>query len=438
MTILKEDEARELLEKALSHSQAEGCEVTLNGSRTGNIRYARNTVTTAGIVDDLTLVVQSNYGKKMGTATINELDDDSIEKVVRRSEELAQLAPENPEFMPVLGPQKYLEAKGWFDSTSDIDSKFRAQASASSIGPCKEKKLVAAGFLEDTSGFQAIANSAGLAAYYPETTCSFSVTVRTEDGTGSGWSRRDFNDAALLDTAKASGVAMEKAEMSRKAKAIEPGKYTVILEPAAVRGLLQNMMFNFNARPADEGRSFLTKAGGGTRLGEKIVDERVNLYSDPSNAEVPASPWAGDGQARTRIHWIKNGVVENMFRERFWAEKTEKPAIPFPANGIMDGTDTSLEALIRDTKRGVLVTRLWYIRTVDPQTLLYTGLTRDGTFFIENGKIAYPIKNMRFNESPVIMLNNLEALGRPTRIQESLLPPVKVRDFTFSSLSDAV
>jgi predicted Zn-dependent protease len=351
---------------------------------------------------------------------------------------LAKLAPENPEFMPVLGPQKLLKSKGWFESTADIDSKYRAQAAASSIGPCREKELVAAGFLEDTTGFQAIANSAGLSAYYPETTCSFSVTVRTDDGTGSGWARRDFNDAALLDTDKASAIAMEKAAMSRAAKAIEPGKYTVILEPAAVRGLLQPMMFNFDARRADEGRSFLTKAGGGTKLGEKIVDERVNLYSDPSNGEVPASPWADDGQARERIYWIKNGVVENMFRTRFWAKKTDKPAIPFPGNGIMEGGDASLEDLIRDTKRGVLITRFWYIRTVDPQTLLYTGLTRDGTFFIENGKIAYPIKNMRFNESPVIMYNNLEALGRPMRIRNSLLPPVKVRDFTFSSLSDAV
>jgi len=436
--MFSESEARELLQKVLSYSKSDGCEANLNGSRDGNIRYARNTVTTAGTIEDLTLVVQSNFGKKMGTATINEFDEGSLEKVVRRSEELAQLAPDNPEFMPVLGPQKYSEAKGYFDSTAAISPEYRAQAAADSIGPSQSKNLTAAGFLEDSAGFQAMANSAGLFAYYPETTCEFSVTVRTPDGTGSGWAERDVNDVSKLSTAEASGVAIQKSEASREAKAIEPGKYTVILEPSAVSGLLQNMMFNFNARTADEGRSFLAKAGGGTKLGEKIVDERVNIFSDPTDADVPVAPWAQDGQTRPRIHWIENGVVANMFRTRFWAQETEKPAIPFPANGIMGGSDTSLEELIKDTKRGVLVTRLWYIRTVDPQTLLYTGLTRDGTFFIENGKIAYPIKNMRFNESPVIMLNNLEALGRPIRVSGNMLPPLKIRDFTFTSLSDAV
>ena len=374
----------------------------------------------------------------MATATINEFDDGSIEKVVRRSEELAQLAPENPEFVNVLGPQKYTQSKAHFDSTAGIDPNYRAKAANDSIGPCKEQKLVAAGFLTDSNGFQSMMNSAGLFAYHRETTCEFSVTVRTEDGTGSGWVERDVNDITKLDTARASAVAMQKASGSRDARAIEPGKYTVILEPSAAIGLLQNMMFNFAARNADEGRSFLAKQGGGNKLGEKMFDERVTIYSDPSDPDVPVAPWAQDGQARGKTYWIKNGVVENMFRSRFWAQKTEKDSIPFPANGIMAGTDTSLDELIADTKRGVLITRLWYIRTVDPQTLLYTGLTRDGTFFIENGKIAYPIKNMRFNESPVIMLNNLEALGEPKRVQGSMIPPLKIRDFTFTSLSDAV
>ena len=271
------------MQKVLSYSKAEGCEANLNGSRDGNIRYARNTVTTAGTIDNLTLVVQSNFGKKMGTATINEFDEGSLEKVVRRSEELAQLAPENPEFMPVLGPQEYSESKGYFDSTAKISPEYRAQAAADSIGPSKAKEPDGGGFSRGfNAGFQAMANSAGLVAYYPETTCNFSVTVRTPDGTGSGWAERDVNDVSKLSTAEASGVAIQKSEASQEPKAIEPGKYTVVLEPSAVSGLLQNMMFNFNARTADEGRSFLAKAGGGTKLGEKIVDERVNIYSDPT------------------------------------------------------------------------------------------------------------------------------------------------------------
>jgi predicted Zn-dependent protease len=218
----------------------------------------------------------------------------------------------------------------------------------------------------------------------------------------------------------------------------------VILEPAAVAVLLERIFFGLDARQADEGRSFLSKAGGGTKLGEKMVDERVNIYSDPLNPELPTSTWTGDGRPQEKISWIEKGVVKNLSYSRYWAEKKGVKAIPGPDGAIMEGGTKSLEELIAGTKKGVLVTRLWYIRDVDPQSLLLTGLTRDGTFYIENGKIQYPIKNFRFNESPVIMLNNLEELGKVERTvsvesnANYLLPPLKIRDFTFSSLSDAV
>lgn len=422
----------------MKFSKADGCEANLNGSNGGNIRYARNTVSTAGENSDVTLAVQSNYGKKSGVATVNEFDDASIEKAVRRSEELAQLAPENPEFMGPMEQQTYGESKTYAEPTAKITPGYRAQAAANSINPASTKDVTAAGFMEDNHSFAAMINSKGLFAYNQSTGVNFTVTMRTNDGTGSGWVTRDYNDVSKLDTAAASNIAIEKAVQSRNAKAIEPGKYTVILEPAAASDLLQNMLFNMGARQADEGRSFLAKKGGGTKLGEKIVDERVNIYTDPFNTEVPASPWTGDGQARKRMDILKNGVVSNMFYDRYWASKQGVEPVPFPGNAIMEGGSASLEDMIRDTRRGVLVTRFWYIRTVDPQTLLYTGLTRDGTFYIENGKIAYPIKNFRFNESPVIMLNNLETLGQQVRTDGNLIPYMKIRDFTFSSLSDAV
>ena len=438
MSLLSKDDARALLEKVLSYSQADTCSVNLNGSDGGNIRYARNTVTTAGSQSNLTLVVQSAFGKKSGTATINELDDASLEKVVRRAEELARLAPENPEFMPPLGPQEYLETPTYVEATANISPDYRAQVAADSIKPARAENITAAGFFQDNTSFAAMMNSMGLFAYNRSTGMNFSVTMRTEDGTGSGYVSRDYNDVERFDSAASSKIALDKAVMSQEPRAIEPGKYTVILEPNAAIGLLQNMLFNMGARQADEGRSFLAMAGGGTKLGEKIVDERVNIYSDPSHPDVPASGWNQDGRPARRTAWIENGVVKNMFYSRYWADKQGVDAIPGPSNGIMDGGDASIEDLIASTSRGILVTRLWYIRTVDPQTLLYTGLTRDGTFFIENGQIRYPVKNFRFNESPIIMLNNLEALGRPMRTNGNLVPPMKVRDFTFSSLSDAV
>jgi predicted Zn-dependent protease len=437
------EQARALMTKALGYSKADACEVNLDANRGGNIRYARNSVSTAGATDDMTLIVQSNFGQRSGTTTLNEFDDASIEKAVRRSEELARLAPEDDEFMPPMGQQAYTPTPAFFDATANIAPEYRATVAERSMGPAKARDCTAAGFLQNTAGWHAMQNTAGLFAYHRDTSVNFTVTVRTNDGTGSGYALRSANDVAKFDAVAASQIALEKAVASKDARAIEPGKYTVILEPEAAAGLLQFLAFNLNARNADEGRSFLAKAGGGTKLGEKIVDERVHLYSDPRNPDLPTSPWAGDGRAFERTDWIAGGVVKNLFYSRYWAKKQNVKATPAPPNLILAGGSASTEDLIRDTQRGVLVTRTWYIRSVDPQTLLLTGLTRDGTFFIENGQIKHAVKNFRFNESPVIMLNNIDALGKQQVVAgefgtPSLVPVMRVRDFTFSSLSDAV
>lgn len=438
MAILTEDQAREIMQKVVNLSTADFCEVNLSGRKGGNIRYARNTVTTSGEEDNTSLSVQSSFGKKTGTATINEFDDESLEKVVRRSEELAELAPENPEFMEPLGPQEYKTSKTWSESTANITPEYRAQAAANSINPSKESGLVSAGFLEDNAGFNAIMNNKGLFAYNKETEVEFSVTIRTRDGSGSGWVSRDFNDVTKLDTASASQIAINKSEGSVDAVAFEPGRYTVILEPDAAIGLLGRMMYGLDARSADEGRSFMSKAGGTSRLGEKMFDERVTIYSDPFDENVPETPWTGSGLPVEKTMWIENGVVKNLSYSRYWAQENNREPLPGPANVIMEGGNKSTQDLIAETDRGILVTRLWYIRMVDPQSLLLTGLTRDGTFYIEDGEIKHAVKNFRFNESPVIMLNNVEEIGKPVRTNGNMIPPMKIRDFTFSSLSDAV
>ena len=438
MAIYTKEEARQILEKALSFSTADACEINISGSESGNIRYARNTVSTSGHRSNQELVAQCNYGKKVGVATIDEFDDASLKKVVERAQELAQLSPENPEFMGVLGPQEYDEGIEFSEETAKITPEFRTNVAESSINPAADKNVTSAGFFNDSFGFEAMINSKGLFAYSKSTNLDFTVTMRSDDGTGSGWVTRDFNDVSKFDAVEASNTAIDKAILSKEAKAIEPGKYTVILEPAASIGLLRNMFRSLNARRADEGRSFMSKDGGGTKMGEKIVDERVNVYSDPLHPEVPTSTWNSEGHPLKKTVWLEKGVVKNLAYSRFWAKEKGVDSVPFPPNGIMQGGDASLEDLIKSTKKGILVTRLWYIRSVDPQTLLYTGLTRDGTFYIENGKIKHPVKNFRFNESPIIMLNNLETLGKQVRINGNLIPYMKIRDFTFTSLSDAV
>jgi predicted Zn-dependent protease len=444
MAILNKEQAQQLLKKVLSFSKADECEININGSEGGNIRYARNAVSTSGAVSQNSLVVSSAFGKKLGVATINEFDDASLEKVVRRSEELAQLAPENPEYVPFLGPQVYAESATYVPATGAIDPKFRADAVATSLKISKDNKLVAAGFMENSTGYAAMMNSHGLFAYNKYSNVNFNVTLRTEDGKGSGYASKGFNDVNKLDVVAATKFAAVKSSGSATAKALEPGKYTVILEPAAGIVLLENMFFAMDARQADEGRSFLSKGDGKTKLGEKLVDEKVTIYSDPQHPEIPTSTWSGDGRAQEKINWVNKGVIENLYYSRYWAEKKKVKAVPSPDGIIMEGTNASLEDLIKGTEKGILVTRLWYIRSVDPQTLLLTGLTRDGTFYIENGQIKFPVKNFRFNESPIIMLNNLDALGKPERCVSgesgitALIPPMRIRDFTFSSLSDAV
>jgi predicted Zn-dependent protease len=441
--MLTKEEAKTIIDKVLAYSKSDEMSVNLSGGRTGNIRYARNAVSTSGESVNQSLSVTSVFGKRAGTATTNEFDDASLEKTVRRAEEVARLAPENPEYMPVLGPQTYLSTDPYAESTAKMDPNYRAQATFDSLDPCRKKNLVAAGYMEDSTRFNAIGTSKGLSAYNRNTSVEFSITVRTADGLGSGYATTDVTDVSKLSTKDATEIAMGKAQASASARALEPGKYTVILEPAALvsnvdTSLMVALIRSMDARSADEGRSFLSKKGGGTRLGEKLFDERVTIYSDPTNPEVPDSAFSGDGRPQEKITWIEKGVVKNMPYSRYWAEKKGVKAIPPGGNFIMEGGTQSLADMIKGTEKGILVTRLWYIRPVDPQTLLYTGLTRDGTFYIENGQIKFPVKNFRFNESPVIMLNNLEAMGKPVRIGGNLIPPLKIRDFTFSSLSDAV
>jgi predicted Zn-dependent protease len=445
MSILTQEQTKKICDRVMSFSKADECIVTVQGSREGNIRFARNAVSTAGLADNTTISVQVAFGKKQGTASINEFDDKSLEKVVRRAEDLARLAPENPEFMPAVPKHEFKASNTFVQRTADIDPEYRAQAAAHSIEACRKNGLVAAGFFVDHTSFETIANSNGVFGHQVATSLDYTCTVRTEDGRGSGWVKRSARDAAHFDARDAVSVAVEKALRSVEAKALEPGRYTVILEPAATNDLIGFMLGGFSARNADEGRSFLSKKGGGNRLGDKLFDEQVNIWSDPWDANVPVLPWDSSTMLpRERMALVKDGRINSLDYSQFWAKKQGVRPVGRAGNIIMAGTDKSTAELIANTKKGVLVTRTWYIRMVDPQSVLLTGLTRDGTFYIENGKIKHPIKNFRFNESPVTMLNNIEEIGKPVVIggdearYSMLIPPMKVRDFNFTSLSDAV
>ena len=348
MAILTKEEAKALLKKVLALSTADECTVKLNGYESGNIRYARNSVSTSGAESNISLEVESVFGKKTGMATINEFGDDALARIVKTSEELAKLSPENPEYMSVLEPQKYEKGIAFKKTTANVMPEDRTKIAEDSINPCKAKDVTAAGFMENSKSFKAMMNSKKLFAYAQSTDMEFSITARTADGTGSGYSTCDFNDFSLFNAKEATQIALDKALQSQNAKALEPGKYTVILEPAASVGLIRNMMWSFAARSADEGRSFLSKQGGGNKLGEQIVDKRINIYSDPFNEEVPTTTWS-DGMPRKKVSWIKNGKVENLRYSRFWAKEKGKEAMPYPGNFIMEVGDDTLEKMIKSS-----------------------------------------------------------------------------------------
>jgi len=335
--------------------------------------------------------------------------------------------------------------KTYFDSTAELGPEGRAQAARLAIDPCRAAgDLKAAGFLITGIGASAVGNSKGLFAYQSGTSANYTLTVRTADGTGSGWAGTDHPDWSQLDVKGVAQRAIEKARLSRNPVAVEPGRYTVVMEPQAVGDLVQLLAFALDARSADEGRSAFSKQGGGTKIGDKVVDERVTLLSDPADPQLLSNVFDGQGLPARRQVWIENGVLKKLTYSRFWAQKKgQQPDAGTNAVKLVGGTQ-SLDDLIKSTPRGILLTRLWYLPQVDPRTELYTGLTRDGTFLIENGKISKAVKNLRFNESPLFILNNLEALGRAERVAgteaggDVVMPALKVRDFNFTSLSDAV
>ena len=444
-TVISRADAQRVIESVIRLSKADAVQVVIRSSRTRNVRFAANQLSTAGVVEDTTLVVMSFIGRKHSAVTTNDLSPESLERTVRKAEAIARLAPDDAEMVPVLGPQEMRElSAAWDDATANLAAGDVTAAANTALAPARKgSALNVAGFLVTSADAIAIGTSAGLFAYHRGTNANYTLTARTTDGTGSGWSGDDAVAWSQLDFARVSSQAIEKAESSRNPVAIEPGRYTVILEPQAVGDLVGLMPRYFNARSADEGRSPFAKQGGGNKLGETIVNAMVNLTSDPSDPLVLGQPFEGDGMPLTKQSWITNGTLSTMLVTRSWAARKNLIATGNPNNIILAGGSASREQMIAGTQRGVLVTRLWYLRETDPRTMSYTGLTRDGTFLIEDGKISKSIKNMRFNESPLFLLNNVEALGPVRRTANDgpgtqIMPILKARDFNFTSLSDAV
>lgn len=444
--IMSEAEARRIANSVLAKSQGQGDSaiVQITSAEERNIRFARNNATTNGARTTMRVSVRVNVGRRSGEYVTTRIDEAGLTEAVNQAAAIARLAPENSEFMAPLGPQTYVAPAGWHAGSARANARAFSNLLLPAVRAAREADVLAAGYLEGGPTATAYATSAGLFAYDRRTDFDFTMTARLTDGAGSGWASAAGSDLSRIDAGRLGGIAIGKAVRSRAPQPLEPGRYTVVLEPSPAADLLGLLSFAMDARSADEGRSAFSKRGGGNRIGEQILAPNVTIRSDPRNAIAPGAIYGEDGLPHAPVTWFEDGVLRALPTSRFWAERHGGAAIPRPGNLILDGGSGTTEDLVRRVERGVLVTRFWYIRAVDQRTLVFTGLTRDGMFMIEKGEITRPVSNMRWNESPLAILSNAPEFGAAVRARGTeasgaiACPPILAREFTFSSVSEAV
>jgi predicted Zn-dependent protease len=446
------DEVKQITDKVLNLAKADGVEVRFTGGERSATRFANSSITANLIEHDQEVSITVHYGQKSASASTHQFDDASLKRIIAQVEQLAKRKPDNPELMPLVKPpQAYIEVEAALPDAVNFGPAERAKMVKASTDICEKKGVLGAGYIPKLHWTDAIANSEGLFAYFRYAEASFILTCRTPDQTGSGWAgTTGMKQVGNIDAVGLTEVAADKALKSRKPRALEPGNYTVILEPRSAARYLSLTLGSLNARAAEEGRSFMSgKERGTTRVGEKVFGDNFTLRSEIGDPVLRQTPIGQDGLAAKPITWVEKGVVKNLFYDRFWASRQKKePTGTTPQLSlVMEGGTSSVEEMIQTTKRGLLVTFFWYIRAVDQQKLLNTGMTRDGLFLIENGEIVAPIQNFRWNESPAVSFNNITALGRPVPMHTgeaydnpgtALVPPMKIEDFTMTSISPAV
>ncbi len=445
--MLSQDQAKSLIQKVLGYSKLPECEVDVGSTETVFIRFANNGITTSGYqIDRQVSITSTTSDFRTGNTSVAEVSDEALRRGVEQSEELARISRPDPEHVAPLGPQQYPVLHNFDPFTAGARGDAMIPHVKAVIDAALEKKLTAAGFITRSATASAVGNKAGLFGYTTYTDSSLSNTMRNSGGSSSGWATQVSTCLKDLDGHAAARISADKCSNGVNKRRLDPGKYTVILEPAAVSDLIGYLGHGLSARSAEEGQSFLSRKGkpGETLVGDKLFPEYITLRNDPFNPKLSTRPWSwGSALPNEPITWIDHGVIKDVYWDRFWAQKAGRKATPYPANLLLEGQNNSLDDLIKSADRALLVTRLWYVRTLQPQTMQLTGLTRDGVFLIENGKVTEPVMNFRWNESPVRVLQNTKKLAQPVPVQDkdggpSFSPAILATDFNFASISDAV
>lgn len=441
-TLMGEDHALSLVEKVIERSEAEGVFVSLSTGEESLSRFSENQISQNISKTRFNLTITSYFGTRSASASTTDINPEAIAAAIRRSEELARIAPEDPEWVPLLEPQAYEQRTPAFDeATATLSPLERGKIVQRVCALSAKANVNGSGTLSTEAFLRAVGNSRGMRACNQGTEANFSFTARFEDG--SSWSQRTAFAVDQLPIESLTKQLIERAMLSLHPREVSPGTYPVVFNGAAFADLLSWVIWNLDARAADEGRSFMSRTDEagipvGNRLGEAMFSPLVQVQRDPAHPLLQLGTFFSDGLSNCYSKVIHDGVPQTLAYSRYWAAQQGKQPTGSLTPIVMSGSHESLADLIAQTERGILVSRAWYVRYVNPKTLVVTGMTRDGTFWIENGQIAYPIKNLRFNQSLPEMLRDVDDLSVAQRYGSNVIPGVRVRAFNFSSVTDSV
>jgi len=457
--MLTRERAADIFERIRRFTSADEVEAIFTGSRFALTRFANNVIH-QNVEDENSIVsIRTNFGGRTARSTANQFDDESLRRAVAASENLARVQSPDPDLlsMPTSDEAKAAgegaHATRFFEQTAAITPADRAAVVKRIVSLADKHKLTTAGIYSNSESQEGIFNSRGLANWHDQTLAEISITMLAEDS--SGWQKLNSPDVSNLNPQRLAETAAQKAVVSAHPREIAPGKYTIILEPAAVLDIVGFMFWDYSGVAILDQRSFLND-----RIGTRLFGENINICDDAAHPLQAGSPFDGEGMRRQRVPLVENGVVRRLVYARATAQKMKHseyagkvgPIEPtghgfplpnemgeMPLNIVFEttGNPQSVDEMIASTERGVLVTRLWYIREVDPYEKIMTGMTRDGTFLIENGRVQSGLRNFRFNQSLITMLSNVEAMSAPVRAcgEESfdmVVPAMKVREFNFT------
>ena len=439
---ISKEEALALIDFAIATSQADGVLVSISASETALSRFSENQISQNVRKNTFNLSVTSYFGKRSATASTTELERDAIALTVKRSEELASIAPEDPEWVELLPPQTYSDRQPAFArATATLSPLKKGEIIQQVCSLSKDAGVNGSGTLSFQVGLNAIGNSKGLRGCDLTTEADFSFTARVDNG--SSWNRCtawSIDDLPIIELTK---KVIQRAIASKNPRAIEPGDYTVVFEPSAFASLLPWVIWNLDARAADEGRSFMSLRDDsgqpiGNKVGEQLFNPIVQIERNSAHPLLQGARYFGDGLSNEKLDIVKDGIPKTLSYSRYWAKEQDQEPTGAMYPIVMTGSQRSVTDLIADTERGIFVSRAWYVRYVNPRTLEVTGMTRDGTFLIEDGQISDPIKNLRFNQCLPEMLNNLVAVSQAKRCGSSVIPGCKVENFHFSSITESI